>query len=328
MLSASITGLALAQDGGPSEATPVHPATTKTPITVVDPSGNPAAARSGAQEALEQATAPDFDAPLFVQNVTLDDSIPLPNDAIIEDVEGVDTVVQEASGDPYFLGFLGGKHYPAETELLDPALVDAASFPYPDARPTADTYGFVMFSKRITKERVAALEAAGCRVLGFHPHYTLKVAVPADRMGDVSVMDFVRWVGVARPTQKLHPAMDGALKDGQSMGLVSLYVSVFEGDSMNLAESTPFGRVDVHDRNGSSAGSEDNRSVSWRSNGWMQRAIEELGGQVNSYAPKQATFQVDIAPELVEALIARDFVQFVEPRPDEKLNAQDRKSVV
>lgn len=321
VLSASITGLALAQDGPSSEANPAQPATTKTPVTVVDASANPAAARSDGQAVLQQATAPDFDAPLFVQKVILDDSIPLPKDSVVEVVDGVDTVIEQASGDPFFLGFLGGKHYPAENELLDPALVDAASFPYPDARPSADTYGFVMFSKRITKARVAALEAAGCRTLGFHPHYTVKVAIPADRIGDVSVLDFVRWVGVARTSQKLHPAMEDATKDAKAAGTMRLYVSVFEGDSMEFAEATPFGRVEARNPNGTEEGPEDALSVRWHSNGWMQSAIEELGGTVNAYAPNQATFQVDIAPELVDALLARDFVQFVEPVPVAALHA-------
>lgn len=315
MLSASITGLALAQDGPSSEASPAQPRTAKTPVSVVDPSANPSAAHSGSQAILQPVSNPDVDAPLPVQKVILDDSIPLPEDSVVEVVDGVDTVIEEASGDPFFLGFLGGKHYPAENEILDPALVEAAGFPYADARPAPETYGFVMFSKRITKARIAALEAAGCRTLGFHPHYTLKVAVPADRIGDVSVMDFVRWVGVARSAQKLHPAMEDATKDAQAAGRLSLYVSVFEGDSMEFAAATPFGRVEAIGPSGAEEAPEDARSVRWRSNGWMQRAIEDLGGTVNGYAPKQATFQVDIAPELVDELIARDFVQFVEPVP-------------
>ena len=133
--------------------------------------------------------------------VDLDDSIPLPVDALVEMVDGEDVVLEEASGDPFFLGFIGGRHYPQANEILDPDLVLAASAGHLDGRPDDVTYGFVMFSKRITQERRDALTAMGCRILGFHPHYTLKVAIPAKAVGDVSVLEFP-----ARASQKLHPA--------------------------------------------------------------------------------------------------------------------------
>jgi len=109
----------------------------------------------------------------------LDDSIPLPNPPVYAVGPNGDELVQPESGDPFFLGFAAGKHFPPADESVDPLLVAQAQTAYADGRPHQETYAFAMMKKRITPARVAALEALGARVLEFHPHYSLKIALPA-----------------------------------------------------------------------------------------------------------------------------------------------------
>ena len=176
-----------------------------------------------------------------------------------------------------------------------------------------------MFSKRITQERRDALTRMGCRILGFHPHYTLKVAVPSKAIGDVSVLEFVRWVGVARASQKLHPATQAYMdRDG---GRTRLYVSVFEGDDMSAAEEIPFGTASTVNPGSPEVDMPDARSIRIRSNGWMQRELERQGLEVVSYTPRQNAFLVEADEAHLEPLTGLDFVQFIEPVPDAVLDA-------
>ena len=75
-----------------------------------------------------------------------DDGVPLPIPAVGQVGENGDEILQPASGDPYFLGFTGGKYYPPANELVDPLILDRYQ-PGMDSRPGDFTYAFVMFSK-------------------------------------------------------------------------------------------------------------------------------------------------------------------------------------
>ena len=176
LLALALIGAAGTSPAQSSEPTPEVPARTLTPVTVVDPSAVPEFPDAAEPRVLVDA---DLGEGRSVP-VELDDSIPLPVAPVFTPGEDGDTVAEEASGDPYFLGFIGGSHYPPENELVDP-LLEAAAGRLTGGRPDETTYAFVMFSKRITTERRAALEDLGCRVLGFHPHYTMRVAVPVGK---------------------------------------------------------------------------------------------------------------------------------------------------
>ena len=127
----------------------------------------------------------------------LDDAVPLPGRAVVSPGPDGDAVVSAAEGDPYFLSFAGAALYPPANEHVDPALVRAASDALSAGRK--ETYAFVMFNKRMTPARVAALEALGIQTLSFHPHYCLKVKIPVLSIDACSALDFVRWVGVSTP---------------------------------------------------------------------------------------------------------------------------------
>lgn len=314
LLALALIGAAGTSPAQSSEPTPEVPARTLTPVTVVDPSAVPEIPDAAEPRVLVDA---DLGEGRSVP-VELDDSIPLPVAPVFTPGEDGDTVAEEASGDPYFLGFIGGSHYPPENELVDP-LLEAAAGRLTGGRPDETTYAFVMFSKRITPERRAALEDLGCRVLGFHPHYTMRVAVPVGAIGEVSVLDFVRWIGVARPEQKIHPATRSSLRENPAGVRSMLYVSTFEGDDMSAATRTPVGSATVVNADGTELPMDDARTTLVRPNGWMQLELERVGVEVVSYAERQATFAVLAGEEHLEALVALDFVQFVEPRPEEQL---------
>lgn len=315
LAAAALTATTAAQQSSAVEPVTDEPRRAQSPVTSVDPSTNPDKKRS-TEIAISEPGAFVIETGYPAE---LDDSIPLPVDAVVDMIDGKDVVLEEASGDPYFLGFIGGKHYPPANEILDPQLALAASAGALDGRPDDVTYGFVMFSKRITQERRDALTRMGCRILGFHPHYTLKVAIPSKAIGDVSVLEFVRWVGVARASQKLHPATQESMD--RSGGRTRLYVSVFEGDDMSAAEEIPFGSASTVDPDGSEVQMEDARSILTRSNGWMQRALEQEGVTVISYTARQKAFLVEADESHLETLTALDFVQFIEPIFDAELAA-------
>ncbi len=247
--------------------------------------------------------------------IELSDDVPLPVPAVIEPGPDGDRVVEPASGDPYFLAFTAGRHYPPADERIDPALIASLRTDYGDGRPTHETYAFVMFSRRITEARIDALRALGVRVLEFHPHYSLKVALAPEALDALATLDFVRWVGVPRPWQKVHRAMGAALGELRSGELQEAYVSVFDSDLNALSTSRAVGTLEVGGPDGI-VRIDDPALVpaAWMSNGWQQRVLESLGLEILEYVESIRAFRVRLAPTQVEPLVALDFVQFVEPQ--------------
>ena len=243
--------------------------------------------------------------PTPILDVALSDDVPGPGDGAAKD-----------SGSPHFLGFVAGAHYPPADERIDPKLLSEVRLEPADGRPAPTSFGFVMFSKRITEQRLEILKALGCRVLGRHPHYTVKVAFPPEQLDQLAELDFVRWIGSPRVWQKVHPSLvrrcDAAL-DG---GLVDMYVSVYESDLSPLATSVLGPAPSVVDAGEAPrAGDESYSARSQRSNGWQQRALEALGLEVGVYDDAQRTFKVRGAPAALPLLSALDFVLFVEEVP-------------
>jgi len=243
--------------------------------------------------------------PTPILDIELSDGVPGPGDGAAKD-----------TGSPDFLGFVAGAHYPPADERIDPKLLSEIRLEPADGRPAPTSFGFVMFSKRITEQRLEILKALGCRVLGRHPHYTVKVAFPPEQLDQLGELDFVRWIGSPREWQKVHPSLvrrcDAAL-DG---GLVDMYVSVYESDLSPLATRVLGPAPSVVDvGEAPREGDANYASISQRSNGWQQRALEALGLEVGVYDDAQRTFKVRGAPAALPLLSALDFVQFVEEVP-------------
>ncbi len=248
--------------------------------------------------------------------VDLDDAIPRPTAATFRSTPECDVQTAPASGDPFFLGFAAQSYYPPAGEKVDPLLLAALRSDYADGRPAQETYAFVMFEKRITSARVAELEALGVRVLQFHPYYTLKVALPPREVERVAALDFVHWIGVARPQQKVHPLLTDVLCDPKQLGpdgFVDVYVDVFDSDLCADSQEFALARPWI---DGGAAGVEEqldgHAATKWMSHGWQERAIAGLGLQVTEYIDGIRAFRARLHPTSLAALVALDFVQFVE----------------
>lgn len=294
----------------------------------------PSTTSDGTKDADEEGFASEHEiteSPTFFGDAVFDsDEVPLPIAAEVRSTDEGDVVVNEASGDPFFLGFAGSDHYPPVGELLDP-LVAGLDVRGLDGRPGEFTYGFVMFSKRMTDARVAELESAGLRILGFHPHYCLRVAGSVADLGAVSTLDFVRWVGVPRSEQKEHPSLRKVLSHVKGDS-VELIVNVYESDLCEKSVGTPMGRIT--EVNPGSApivrdGEEvlDSLPLEWQSNGWMHDALVQLGADIRYYEPRAMCFTLSVSRQKLEAIKALDFVQFIEAVPAETTYAVHDESV-
>ncbi len=240
----------------------------------------------------------------------LDDSVPLPGRTVIKTGPGGDEIVAKAEGNPYFLSFAAGALYPPADEHVDPALVHAASAALAAGR--SETYAFVMFEKRMTPARIAALESLGIKPLSFHPHYCLKAAVPVAAINACAQLDFVRWIGVSTPQQKLHPELARQLALNPATESVDVWIDIFESDLESGAQRSVVASSSLWDsgteRPGTSAA-----TMLTRSGGRQERALQQLGIEIVEYVDAIHAFRARIAPSTLENLLALDFVQFVEP---------------
>jgi hypothetical protein len=270
-----------------------------------------------AREALPASREAIIGQPVFAplsERELADDSIPLPRAAVVEVGQNADRVLEPASGDPYFLGFAAGKYFPPQAERIDPALLASAAHLGADGRPARETYAFVMFSKKITEARVAELESLGLRVISFHPHYTLKVATPANAILSVAGLDYVRWIGAPRTWQKIHPQLTKDIANAKPGERVDVWVNVFDTD-VNSSSTAVAGPVAIEGAIDSITGQglrNDADSGVWITNGWQQRALEAAGLEVIDFASNIRAFRARLDPARVEELAALDFVQFVE----------------
>ncbi len=258
-----------------------------------------------------------------------DDSVPLPIPAIVEEVLEGDRLIAPASGDPYFLGFTAGKHFPPEGERLDPELLEALRAHYVDGRPTQETYAFVMFQRRITKERLAQLEELGVRVIEFHPHYCMKVALAPALLDSVAALDFVRWVGAPKRWQKVHVGTQAALDKLRDGVRLDAWISVYDSDLSELSVWEAAGAVHFGGPDGVfEVDDPQNAPKRWMSHGWQQRALEEFGVEVREYVDSIRAFRVRLLPVHVELLTGLDFVQFVEPENPVELGHDESMPMV
>jgi hypothetical protein len=246
--------------------------------------------------------------------VSLDDSIPLPTRAVYAPGDAGDTLLTPASGDPYFLGFAAGKHYPPSDERIDPRLSDIVANLPADGRGAARTYAFVMFQKRMTEPRVRALEALGAKVIEFHPFYTLKVSFDPAQLQALADLDFVRWIGSVQPWQKLHPDATALFSKAQPGEKLALHINVFESDLCAASTRVLVAPAMESDPEGNKRrGNPAHDAYDTFANGWQQRALEQLGIEVGPWTESIRAFDARVPKERLEELLALDFVQFLDP---------------
>ncbi len=243
----------------------------------------------------------------------LDDDIPLPEPAVWAPGATGDVLVKPAHGDPHFLNSSAGAYFPPVGVRVDPELAALFAESRGDARPLDERYGFVMFAKRITQQRVDELERAGVRFLGFHPHYTLKAALTPSALEALAGHDAVRWIGLARPWQKAHPALVRMARDSDPDERLDVWINVFESDLCEASSSEPVGSGEFGDPDGAVAAFEASSLPRiWSANGWQQHALEQRGVEVREWHEPVRAFRARISPAQLGALLALDFVQFVE----------------
>lgn len=253
-----------------------------------------------------------------------DDGVPLPTPALVRPGPDGDTITVEAGGDPYFLGFSAGPHFPPADQLVDPLILKRYQSGL-DGRPGDFTYAFVMFSRRMTEARLAQLEALGVRILKNHPHYTVKVAVPFQAIPEISTLPFVRWVGQPQDWQKVHPLLVRELEETTG-SRINVTVNVHESDLNDASVGTLAGQASVVNPGSPGqviqepSGQEGGPRI-WQSNGWQHDRLVQLGLDIQWYSPRSISFQGWIDRSRLQGLLDLDFVQGLENVPEAALGA-------
>lgn len=244
----------------------------------------------------------------------LDDEMPPPIAARYLSGPQGDVLVAPASGDARFLGFAAGDWAPPADERIDPSLIAAVEVEPTDGRPAPRTWAFAHFGARITEERLAELERGGASVLGFHPSNCVRIALAPEQIDAVAHLPFVSWLGVPRPWQKVHPRLSERRAAAAPTDGLELWVSVYESDLGPETVEVPFGSSERLDagRVVEPGSDVDTRARRVHSNGWQQRALENLGLEVLEYVDSVRAFRVRALSSRIDAIVARDFVQFVE----------------
>ncbi len=242
--------------------------------------------------------------------VQLDDAVPLPNPAFVVAGDQGDVVLRPASGDPFFLGFASGTFSPKAGERFASEWRTLQLSPDSDARPTGHTYGFVMFSRRMTPERLEELGKLGCRVLGFHPHYSVKVALLPEAARDIAALPFVRWIGPAPRELKIAPQLREQIESAPG-GESIVYINVFESDlsEASVPQSTP---QPTTSEGGESNAPKESRSI-WQTFGWQHQALEARGIEILEYVAAIRAFRARMPRSTIEEIASLDFVQYILP---------------
>lgn len=244
------------------------------------------------------------------------DDVRLPVPAIRRAEDTGDVTLENATGNPFFLGFAAGDYFPPAEERIDPLLRALFEEGREDGRTENTVYAFVMFAKRITPERESDLSAAGARIIGFHPHHSLRVALPEAALKQVAALPFVRWVGLQRPWQKVHPALTHVLQSSDPAAIHDVWVNVFDSD---LNDGSTFEvQGETHPVSPLGPESVDFAELEGRlpkrvqSLGWQQANLEAIDVEIRSYDDGLRAFRARLAANRLPELVALDHVQFVE----------------
>ena len=255
-----------------------------------------------------------------IDAASLDDGVPAGGAPTVRALDLGDEWVASATESRQYLGFAAGRYVPPAEERIDPLLAARVAqlqqVSQPAGRPTNEVYAFVMFSRRITDERKARLEASGARILGFHPGYNLKVALAPAALEDVAALPFVRWIGEPRPWQKVHPVLATQLADPAAPSQVDVVVSVFESDLSDASTFEAIGALELaQPATAATLRIDDEEALPkrWMSNGWQQAGLLARGANVSEYEDPVRVFHASVARAEIESLLELDYVQFIEP---------------
>lgn len=225
-----------------------------------------------------------------------------------------DEIVEAASGNPYFLGFAAGPHYPDADERIAPELLVAMTADLEDGRPQAETYAFAMFEGRITRERVDLLEQAGARILGYHPSNCIKIAGSAESLLTISSLEEVRWLGAPQAWQKLHPVLtrEVSAARAESDSSVDVFISVYDSDLCAQSTHSTSKQASTFGPDGVREVPNSERPTRWRSRGWQEAQLLANGIETPIYIERARAFRSRVHPELLDELARLDFVAFIE----------------
>ncbi|MEZ5988592.1 MAG: S8 family serine peptidase [Planctomycetota bacterium] len=244
----------------------------------------------------------------------------LPDFAPGRDVTDADgnIVRTEQVGDPYVLAFTGGEYKPAGglgEELRNLAAKD----------PQGTTYAYVMITGRLNRpDKIDALEGLGVQILGVHTWQCFVVELPLANAARVANLPFVRWVGHARPEQKLEPTLKTLMAAAQDGEQLAIDVSVFETDIGPDSRTLTIGERKE----------DDPKDIELPisevvPNGRMQKALEAAGFTFAHYTDVANVhiFHGTATKAQIVKLIGLDFVAAIEAKPRHEL-AHDQSTAM
>ncbi|MEZ5988589.1 MAG: S8 family serine peptidase [Planctomycetota bacterium] len=225
----------------------------------------------------------------------------------------------EQVGDPYVLAFTGGEYKPAVglgEEVRNLAAKD----------PQGKTYAYVMITGRLNRpDKIDALEGLGVQILGVHTWQCFVVELPLANAARVANLPFVRWVGHARPEQKLEPTLKTLMAAAQDGEQLAIDVSVFETDIGPDSRTLTIGeRTEVDP---TAIALPLSRVVP---NGRMQKALEAAGFTFEHYTDVGTVhiFHGTATKARIVDLVGLDFVAAIEAHARPELSHDQSTAMV
>ncbi len=229
--------------------------------------------------------------------------------------KGGKEVPREFLGNPYFLGFAGGLYRPPAGERIGPALAARVrNGPRPGEDPSF-TYAYVMFLGRITEAKKRSVESLGVKLLFYHPNNSYAAKIPVHMAGDLAARPCVRWVGFARPSQKIHPALDAVMAETPEGQDIPIVIDLFESDLNPASEKVtgPLPQVAGIGRKPRPGGSA-HAGWSWKTRGKVQARLERLGVKIEGYVEEIHAYRAKADAWTILKLVDLDYVAFLEWR--------------
>ncbi len=221
----------------------------------------------------------------------------------------------EAVGDPYVLATPAGDFKPSKG--VDPRirLLEGET-----------VFGYVMVEGRMNKSgRRQALEALGVEILGVHTWQCWVARFPKAIADRLVALDFVRWVGMAQPWQKVEPRLAERFAQGADGDLVPVEISTFVSDIGPLTERVKEGAP----LTGIQDGPITEAITKVIPNGPFQTALMAAGMRFDGYTDVDNVhiFHGKITKADLAKIVELPFVAYVEIKPEHKLTHDQSMSM-